>query len=88
MALNRSYSKKANDEITYEILEECGELPVRKNGETLKLRYMTWNGGNPKYDLRFWREDEDGNERCGKGFTLTGEEVEGIYNIIGKLMED
>ena len=90
MAIKTSYSKaKANnDEITYKVLEECGALPARKNGDVLKLRYMSWNDRDPRYDLRFWKTDEDGSERCGKGITLAGEELEGIYELIGKLMED
>ena len=76
------------DEINYEVLEECGELTPRAKGDTVKLRYLSWNGRDPKYDLRLWSVDDDGNEKCGKGIGLTGEELEELYETIGKLIEE
>lgn len=86
MAINKSYKK--NDDFKYEVVEECGSCSERSNGDVVKLRYISWNGRDPKYDLRVWSTDDDGNERCGKGVGLAGEELEEIYDIIGKLMED
>ena len=81
--------KKTNaktDDINYEVIEECGELTPRGKGGTVKLRYLSWNGRDPKYDLRLWSVDDDGNEKCGKGIGLTGEELEELYIVIGKLI--
>ena len=86
MAIKKTTTKA--DEINYEVLEECGELTPRDRGGTVKLRYLSWNGRDPKYDLRLWSTDDDGNEKCGKGIGLTGEELEELYNVIGKLLED
>jgi len=88
MAINKNYSYKKNDDFKYEVVEECGACSERSNGDVVKLRYISWNGRDPKYDLRVWSTDDDGNERCGKGVGLIGEELEEIYDIIGKLMED
>ena len=90
MAINKNYSSKAKktDDFKYEVVEECGNLAVRQNGDVVKLRYISWNDRPPRYDLRVWSEDEDGNERCGKGVGLSGEELEELYGLIGKLMED
>ncbi len=88
MAINKKYSSKAKDDFKYEVIEECGELAARSNGDIVKLRYISWNGRDPKYDLRVWGTDDEGNERCGKGVGLSGEELEELYNLIGKLMED
>ena len=89
MAINRSYSNKKTDDFKYEVLEECGACTARANGDVVKLRYISWNGRDPKYDLRVWSTSEDGeSERCGKGIGLNGEELEEIYDIIGKLMEE
>ena len=74
-------SSKAN-EISYEILEECGVISERKGGYVLKLRYMSWNGNDPKYDLRPWKQNEDGSETASKGISLTGEELEELTNIL------
>ena len=88
MAINYSNKAKAKeDEVTMEILEECGTVSENGKNRTL-LRFISWNGNEPKYDLRTWYEDKNGNEKCGRGIALTGEELVELYNIIGKLMED
>lgn len=81
-------AKTKTDDFKYEVIEECGSLPARSNGDVVKIRYISWNGRDPKYDIRVWSTDDDGNERCGKGIGISGEELEGIYNLIGKLMEE
>lgn len=68
-------------EPTYEVIEECGTLSTNSRGWELKLRYISWNGNEPKYDLRSWKEDENG-EKCSKGITLTGEELEALLEIL------
>ena len=87
MAIKKSGATE-NKEINYEVHEECGELTARKNGDVVKLRYLSWNGRDPKYDLRLWSTDDDGNEKCGKGIGLTGEELEELYEVIGKLINE
>ena len=69
------------NEPMYKVLEECGTLSTNSKGWALKLRYISWNNAEPKYDLRTWKETENG-EQCGKGMTLTGEELEALYNIL------
>lgn len=78
---------KPTTEPTYEVLEEIATISSNAKGWELKLRYMAWNGKDPKYDLRSWLETEDG-EKCSKGVTLTGEELEELYNAIGELMAE
>lgn len=85
---NNYKAKAKTDDFKYEVIEECGSLPARPNGDVVKIRYISWNGREPKYDIRVWSTDDDGNERCGKGVGLSGEELEGIYELIGKLMEE
>lgn len=76
---------KAN-EISYKIIENCGVISTRGN-YTLELRYISWNSGEPKYDLRTWTQTETG-EKCGKGITLSGEELESLGTLIAKMMEE
>ena len=84
MAIKKS--GKTNDNgIKYEVIEKCGVIS-ENNGYSLELRYVAWNGGEPKYDLRQWYE-KDGVEKCGKGITLTGEQLESLGEII-KGMEE
>lgn len=86
MAIRKSGTK--SDDINYEVKEECGSLTPRGKGGTVKLRYLSWNGRDPKYDLRLWTTDDDGNEKCGKGIGLTGEELEELYTVIGNLLKE
>lgn len=86
MAIKKS-NAKANDEIKMEVLEKCGIISERANGWTTELRYVSWNGNEPRYDIRTWKIKDDGTEVCGKGITLTGEELEKLGEII-KEMED
>jgi hypothetical protein len=84
MAIKKS--GKANDNgIKYEVVEKCGVIS-ESNGYSLELRYVSWNGNEPKYDIRQWYE-RDGVEKCGKGITLTGEQLEILGEII-KGMEE
>lgn len=86
MAIKKS--GKANDEgIKYEVIEKCGVISEGKNGWTTELRYVKWGDNDPKYDIRSWVTNEDGTEKCGKGITLTGEQLEALGNII-KGMEE
>lgn len=73
---------KTKDEIKCEVLEKCGVVSERSGGYSLELRYVKWNGGDEKYDIRMWHTKDDGTEVCGKGITLSGEELESLYEII------
>ena len=81
MAFRKSTTIKTTTEPTYEVLEECGTVSTNSRGWALKLRFISWNGNEPKYDLRSWKEDENG-EKCSKGITLTGEEMESLLAIM------
>ncbi len=71
-------------DIKYSILEELGILSTSTKGWTKELNLISWNEGAPKYDLRDW---SPGHEKMGKGITLKKEEIQELYNILGKLLE-
>lgn len=71
-------------EIKYEIKEELGTLSESAKGWTKEVNLISWNGAEPKYDIRDWAPN---HEKMGKGITLTAEEVEVLYKILGKIME-
>lgn len=83
MTIKKS-NNKANDSINYTVLEECGTISKRKGDYELKLRHMQWNDRDPVYDLRPWKVDDEGNEICGKGITLSGEELESLLKILSE----
>lgn len=63
----------------FEIVEEIGVLSSNAKGWQKELNKVSWNGGEPKYDIREWAPD---HERMGKGVTLTEEEVEKLREIL------
>ena len=91
MEIKKSATTKATakkDEITYNVLEECGVLDTKeyqKKGEnvkeTLRLRYIQWGNYEPKYDIRWWTESSEG-EKCGKGIGLTGEQLLALKELL------
>ena len=86
MAIKKAAKKET--EISYKVLEECGTVATRKGDYALKLRYMQWNGRDPVYDLRPWKVNDQGEEICGKGITLSGDELENLGALLAKMMEE
>ena len=90
MELHMSEKKETkvteNKDFSYKVIEECGTLSVNKTraGENeKKLRYMSWNGREPKYDIRKWYIGSDGEEHCLKPEgTFTGEELMKLLDIL------
>lgn len=70
-------------EFRYEIQENLGVISESSNGWSRELNLISWNGGNPKYDIRDWAPD---HEKMGKGIGLTKDELESLYNIIGEVL--
>lgn len=62
----------AND-FNYEVTEEIGVIGnPTPSGWTTQLNLVSWNGKEPKIDIRPWNED---HSRMGKGISLSMEEA-------------
>lgn len=72
-------------EIKYEIKEELGVLSESAKGWQKELNLVSWNGAEPKYDLRDWSPD---HEKMGKGITLSPDEAQELYKILRKIVEE
>lgn len=79
-------STKGNADPTYEVHENFGIVGKRSGDWQIELRLISWNGNEPKYDLRPWKDTEEG-EKCGKGITLSGEEMENLLAILTEMAE-
>lgn len=67
-------------EITYKVIKKFGT--ISQSGTTTKeLRLVSWNGGEPKYDIRGWYTDDKGEERANKGLTLTETELRKLVEL-------
>lgn len=59
-------------EIQCKILKEIAVLSKSESGYTKEINLVSWNGAEPKYDIRSWSPNR---EKCGKGITLTKTEA-------------
>lgn len=66
-------------DITVNITESIGVLSTASNGWTKEINMVSWNGGEPKYDIRSWDTE---HEKMSKGITLTKDECEKLYEIL------
>jgi len=69
-------------EFTYEITEELGVLSETAKGWTKELNMVSWNGREPKYDIREWAP---GHEKMGKGVTLSGDETAELKRLLASV---
>ncbi len=66
-------------ELKYEIVEHIGVLSESSKGWTKELNIISWNGKEPKYDLRDWAPNK---EKMGKGITLTQAELDVLKSLL------
>lgn len=69
------------EELKYEIIESFGVLSTTPSGWSKELNLISWNGGEPKYDVRQWAPD---HAKMGKGVSLSREEAEELKNLLTK----
>jgi hypothetical protein len=80
-------NKEKKDELNYKVLEKFGQLDSDSKMPK-ELRLISWNGGDPKYDIRGWSTNEDGTEKMTKGITLDAEELQSLYEILKEMDEE
>ena len=68
-------------EVKYQIVESLGILSNTASGWTKELNLVSWNDGEPKYDLRQWSPD---HSKMGKGVSLSREEAQELMELLGK----
>ena len=66
-------------DIKYEIVEQIGVISESAKGWTKELNRISWNGGEPNYDIRDWAPE---HEKMGKGVTLTKNEAENLLSLL------
>ena len=83
----KSYGTKKKDELNYEVLKVFGTLDSDADMQK-ELRLISWNGKEPKYDVRGWGVDENGNETMTKGITLDAEELQSLFDILTEMNDE
>ena len=71
-------------EFKFEIINHIGTISSSSSGWSVELNRVSWNGNEPKYDLRSWSPD---HSRMGKGITLTDRELIALSNLLHKEVE-
>lgn len=67
-------------EFSYQIVRHIGVLSkTESSGWQKELNYVSYNGREPKYDIRDW---SPGREKMAKGITLTNEEVKALLELL------
>lgn len=69
-------------EIKYEIKNTIGVVSESAKGWTKELNLISWNGREPKYDLRDWDAE---HKKMGKGITLSAEELKKLRDLLNEM---
>jgi hypothetical protein len=72
-------------DITHDIHKNYGVLSEERNGWKKELNLVSWNGRNPKLDIRDWAPD---HEKMGKGITLSKEEAAKLLELLTAALEE
>lgn len=68
-------------EFTFDIVEKLLVLSENDKGWTKELNRVSFNGAEPKFDIRTWSPD---HTKMGKGITLTNEEFQVLVEAFKK----
>lgn len=63
----------------YEIKEHIGIISKTPYGYQKELNLISWNGAEPKFDIREWSED---HQRLSRGIILTEDEMNAICDLL------
>lgn len=69
-------------EIKFEIQDKLGTVSEGAKGWKKELNLISWNGREPKYDLRDWSENHD---KMGKGVTLSRDELVELRKLLNEM---
>jgi len=69
-------------EVKFELIQTIAVLSESAKGWKKELNIISWNGREPKYDIRDWSEN---HEKMGKGVTLTKEELQKLKDVLGSI---
>ena len=68
-------------EIQYEIVKEIAVLSTGDSGYTKEINLISWNGKEPKYDIRSFSPNR---EKCGKRITLNADAAAALLKALQK----
>lgn len=72
----------AKKEFSYEIIKNLGVLSSSTSGWKREVNVVSWNGNDPKIDIRDWSED---HSRMSKGVSMSPEEISILSEILAEI---
>lgn len=73
-----------NQDLKFEIINQIGVISTSASGWNVELNRVSWNGNEPKYDVRSWSPD---HTKMGRGITLSEEELVALSELLAKEVE-
>lgn len=70
---------KIRTQFKFEIKQHLCSLSTGSKSWTKELNVVSWNDGEPKYDLRDWSPD---HQKMGKGITLSQEDLASLKKYL------
>ena len=70
------------DNFTFKITKHIGTIARHDTGWAMELNLVSWNGKEPKYDIREWDES---HIRMSRGITLKDDEMKKLIEILKTL---
>lgn len=75
-------AKIPKSNISYDILEIYGYLSKKEDKVLVKI---SWNGGEPRNEIRrCWKDKDTGELRLGKGIDITDDEFDELIGLMKK----
>lgn len=71
-------------DLKFEIINQIGIVSTSASGWNVELNRVSWNGNEPKYDLRSWSPN---HTKMGRGITLTEKELIALATLLNKEVE-
>ena len=66
-------------DITFEIVKHTGVLSERRTGWRKELNLVSWNGGDPKIEIREWDETHN---KMSRGIRFTESELVKLMDLL------
>ena len=86
MSEQQIFMKEENtmaSEFTFEITKHIGVIKAYETGWSKEINIVSWNGSQPKVDIRDWDEN---HERMSRGITLTKDEFRKMVELTKERM--
>lgn len=72
---------RTNGEVTFTVHEILGVLSERADGWKYEVTLTSWNGSEPKIDIRCWDPD---HERMSRGITMFEDDAQKLARILSE----